>query len=223
MWAHSIRVRSLVLLEAVGTAVLVPTAASAQGAPPPPPPAPPPAPASFPAAPPAPAPDADLVRRLEQDLPTDTEGTLVHGDLRLDNMLVTLTPAPAVAAVVDGHVTVSVFWQRSWGGWSQPGQLPDSPVTGIACASPAPGQLDLVALDAGGRVHHCTWTARQRAWSQWASLPAAGQPAMAISAASPGARRVAVAALAADGTARYCDYELRAPGRPQWSSWVTVG
>jgi aminoglycoside phosphotransferase (APT) family kinase protein len=43
----------------------------------------------------------ELVRRLEADLPRSAEGTLVHGDLRLDNMLVRLDPEPAVAAVVD--------------------------------------------------------------------------------------------------------------------------
>jgi hypothetical protein len=71
MWAHSIRVRSLVLLEAVGCALLVPALAAAQGAPPPPPP-PPPAPAASAPPPPAASPgappgttDADPVRRLE--------------------------------------------------------------------------------------------------------------------------------------------------------------
>src|SRR5262249_37320315 len=44
----------------------------------------------------------DLVRRLAADLPESTDGTLVHGDLRLDNMLVTLEPTQ-VAAVVDGE------------------------------------------------------------------------------------------------------------------------
>jgi aminoglycoside phosphotransferase (APT) family kinase protein len=47
----------------------------------------------------------ELVRRLEAGLPTASEGTLVHGDLRLDNMLVTLGPTPAVAAVVDWEMS----------------------------------------------------------------------------------------------------------------------
>jgi len=46
-----------------------------------------------------------LVRRLEADLPSPSEGTLVHGDLRLDNMLVTLAPVTAVAAVVDWEMS----------------------------------------------------------------------------------------------------------------------
>jgi len=47
----------------------------------------------------------DLVRRLADGLPSSAEGTLVHGDLRLDNMLVRLEPAPEVAAVVDWEMS----------------------------------------------------------------------------------------------------------------------
>ncbi len=47
----------------------------------------------------------ELVKRLEADLPQSTDGTLVHGDLRLDNMLVTLEPATGVAAVVDWEMS----------------------------------------------------------------------------------------------------------------------
>jgi aminoglycoside phosphotransferase (APT) family kinase protein len=47
----------------------------------------------------------ELVKRLEADLPTGGEGTLVHGDLRLDNMLVRLGPDPSVAAVVDWEMS----------------------------------------------------------------------------------------------------------------------
>jgi aminoglycoside phosphotransferase (APT) family kinase protein len=47
----------------------------------------------------------ELVKRLEAALPQSLEGTLVHGDLRLDNMLVTLTPVTAVAAVVDWEMS----------------------------------------------------------------------------------------------------------------------
>jgi aminoglycoside phosphotransferase (APT) family kinase protein len=47
----------------------------------------------------------ELVKRLEADLPQATEGTLVHGDLRLDNMLVTLEPTASVAAVVDWEMS----------------------------------------------------------------------------------------------------------------------
>lgn len=47
----------------------------------------------------------ELVRRLAEGLPQSAEGTLVHGDLRLDNMLVTLEPVPSVAAVVDWEMS----------------------------------------------------------------------------------------------------------------------
>ena len=46
-----------------------------------------------------------LVARLEAGLPEMSEGTLVHGDFRLDNMLVTLGARPAVAAVVDWEMS----------------------------------------------------------------------------------------------------------------------
>ncbi|MGH3286445.1 MAG: phosphotransferase family protein, partial [Streptosporangiaceae bacterium] len=44
-----------------------------------------------------------LVERLTAALPAETESqtTLVHGDYRLDNALVTLDPQPRIAAVVD--------------------------------------------------------------------------------------------------------------------------
>jgi aminoglycoside phosphotransferase (APT) family kinase protein len=47
----------------------------------------------------------ELVQRLAAGLPPSGEGTLVHGDLRLDNMLVTLEPSASVAAVVDWEMS----------------------------------------------------------------------------------------------------------------------
>jgi aminoglycoside phosphotransferase (APT) family kinase protein len=44
---------------------------------------------------------AELVQRLTAALPPEGETTLVHGDFRLDNALVTLTPKPRITAVVD--------------------------------------------------------------------------------------------------------------------------
>jgi aminoglycoside phosphotransferase (APT) family kinase protein len=46
-----------------------------------------------------------LVERLAAGLPADGDHTLVHGDFRLDNMLVTLGAHPAVAAVVDWEMS----------------------------------------------------------------------------------------------------------------------
>ncbi len=46
-----------------------------------------------------------LVARLAQRLPDGAEGTLVHGDFRLDNLLIELQPQPRVAAVVDWEMS----------------------------------------------------------------------------------------------------------------------
>ncbi len=46
-----------------------------------------------------------LVERLAAGLPADGDHTLVHGDFRLDNMLVTLGVHPKVAAVVDWEMS----------------------------------------------------------------------------------------------------------------------
>ena len=46
-----------------------------------------------------------LVARLKAALPEEGDGALVHGDFRLDNMLVTLGARPAVAAVVDWEMS----------------------------------------------------------------------------------------------------------------------
>ncbi|HEY3976345.1 MAG TPA: phosphotransferase family protein [Streptosporangiaceae bacterium] len=46
-----------------------------------------------------------LVGRLAAGLPAGAEGTLVHGDYRLDNTLVTLGARPAIAAVVDWELS----------------------------------------------------------------------------------------------------------------------
>ena len=43
----------------------------------------------------------ELVERLTAALPAEGETTLVHGDFRLDNALVTLSPRPRITAVVD--------------------------------------------------------------------------------------------------------------------------
>ena len=44
---------------------------------------------------------AELVERLTAALPAEGQTTLVHGDFRLDNVLVTLAPKPRITAVVD--------------------------------------------------------------------------------------------------------------------------
>ena len=47
----------------------------------------------------------DLVARLAAGLPESAEGTLVHGDFRLDNTLVTLGRPAGIAAVVDWEMS----------------------------------------------------------------------------------------------------------------------
>ena len=46
-----------------------------------------------------------LIKRLAQRLPEGGESTLVHGDFRLDNLLIVLEPEPRVAAVVDWEMS----------------------------------------------------------------------------------------------------------------------
>src|SRR5580693_2208781 len=48
---------------------------------------------------------AELVSRLAAGLPQSAEGTLVHGDFRLDNTLVQLTTPARIAAVVDWEMS----------------------------------------------------------------------------------------------------------------------
>jgi aminoglycoside phosphotransferase (APT) family kinase protein len=47
----------------------------------------------------------DLVARLTASLPASAEGSLVHGDFRLDNTLVRLGPPVSIAAVVDWEMS----------------------------------------------------------------------------------------------------------------------
>ena len=47
----------------------------------------------------------DLVHRLADRMPASADGTLVHGDFRLDNTLITLTGPARVAAVVDWEMS----------------------------------------------------------------------------------------------------------------------
>ena len=48
---------------------------------------------------------AELVQRLADRLPDSADGTLVHGDFRLDNTLIQLTSPARVAAVVDWEMS----------------------------------------------------------------------------------------------------------------------
>ena len=81
-----------------------------------------------------------LVQRLAAGLPADGEHTLVHGDFRLDNMLVTLGASggqPAIAAVVD--------WEMSTLG----DPLADLGLTLIYWADPDDAQWPQISIGAG--------------------------------------------------------------------------
>ena len=75
----------------------------------------------------------ELVDRLTEKLPAQGQTTLVHGDYRLDNALVTLEPEPRIAAVVDWEMATLgdpladlgltlVYWtEKGEEGWLTPG------------------------------------------------------------------------------------------------------
>src|SRR6516162_10522237 len=93
---------------------------------------------------------AELVDRLTAVLPAEGEVTLVHGDFRLDNVLVTLAPRPHITAVVDWEMATLgdpladlgltlVYWSDPGGqGWLTPAGIPaDAPgLSTDATASP---------------------------------------------------------------------------------------
>jgi aminoglycoside phosphotransferase (APT) family kinase protein len=81
-----------------------------------------------------------LVDRLTAAFPGEGEVTLVHGDFRLDNALVTLTPRPRITAVVDWEMATLgdpladlgltlVYWtDPGQAGWLAPAGVPaDAP------------------------------------------------------------------------------------------------
>ena len=96
---------------------------------------------------------AQLVERLTAALPAEGDVTLVHGDFRLDNVLVTLSPRPRITAVVDWEMATLgdpladlgltlVYWTEDGEeGWLTPGPKTGSPagsrgVSTDATASP---------------------------------------------------------------------------------------
>ena len=79
---------------------------------------------------------AELVDRLTAALPAEGQTTLVHGDFRLDNVLVTLAPKPRITAVVDWEMATLgdpladlgltlVYWTEDGEeGWLTPAGVP---------------------------------------------------------------------------------------------------
>jgi aminoglycoside phosphotransferase (APT) family kinase protein len=90
-----------------------------------------------------------LVERLTVRLPEEGETTLVHGDFRLDNVLVETAPEPRITAVVDWEMATLgdpladlgltlVYWTEAGEeGWLAPGdEVPAAGVSTDATASP---------------------------------------------------------------------------------------
>jgi aminoglycoside phosphotransferase (APT) family kinase protein len=92
-----------------------------------------------------------LVQRLSAALPAEGDVTLVHGDFRLDNALVTLDPRPRIAAVVDWEMATLgdpladlgltlVYWtDPGEEGWLTPGGVPAGPNGVSTDATVTPG------------------------------------------------------------------------------------
>jgi aminoglycoside phosphotransferase (APT) family kinase protein len=81
----------------------------------------------------------ELVARLTAAMPAEGQTTLVHGDFRLDNVLVSLTPKPRITAVVDWEMATLgdpladlgltlVYWtEEGEEGWLTPGAETGAP------------------------------------------------------------------------------------------------
>jgi aminoglycoside phosphotransferase (APT) family kinase protein len=94
----------------------------------------------------------ELVARLTAQLPAEGETTLVHGDFRLDNVLVTLDPQPRITAVVDWEMATLGDPLADLGltlvYWTDPGE--DSLATGVSTdATASPGFLSRAEFAAG--------------------------------------------------------------------------
>jgi aminoglycoside phosphotransferase (APT) family kinase protein len=94
---------------------------------------------------------AELVERLTAALPAEGDVTLVHGDFRLDNALVTLNPRPRITAVVDWEMATLgdpladlgltlVYWtEEGEEGWLTPAGAPVGTRGVSADATASPG------------------------------------------------------------------------------------
>jgi len=109
----------------------------------------------------------ELVARLTDRLPPEGEATLVHGDFRLDNVLVTVAQRPRITAVVDWEMATIgdpladlgltlVYWtDPGEEGWlnpaaASPDPAPAPPVRGVSTdATASPGFLSRAEFAAG--------------------------------------------------------------------------
>jgi aminoglycoside phosphotransferase (APT) family kinase protein len=103
-----------------------------------------------------------LVARLTAMLPPEGETTLVHGDFRLDNVLVTMSPRPRITAVMDWEMATLgdpladlgltlVYWtDRGEEGWLEPSLGSAAPGPGLRTdATTSPGFLTRAEFAAG--------------------------------------------------------------------------
>jgi aminoglycoside phosphotransferase (APT) family kinase protein len=103
-----------------------------------------------------------LVERLTATLPAEGETTLVHGDFRLDNVLVTVAPRPRIAAVVDWEMATLgdpladlgltlVYWSDPGEqSWLQPDQEAQATGPGLRTdGTTSPGFLTRAEFAAG--------------------------------------------------------------------------
>ena len=104
----------------------------------------------------------ELVARLAATLPPEGETTLVHGDFRLDNVLVTVSPQPRITAVVDWEMATLgdpladlgltlVYWtDRGEEGWLEPTLGSAAPGPGLRTdATTSPGFMTRAEFAAG--------------------------------------------------------------------------
>jgi aminoglycoside phosphotransferase (APT) family kinase protein len=104
----------------------------------------------------------DLVRRLTATLPPEGETTLVHGDFRLDNVLVTPAPQLRITAVVDWEMATLgdpladlgltlVYWtDPGEEGWLEPALGSAAPGPGLRTdATTTPGFMTRAEFAAG--------------------------------------------------------------------------
>ncbi len=104
---------------------------------------------------------AELVARLTDVLPPEGETTLVHGDFRLDNVLVTVSPQPRITAVVDWEMATLgdpladlgltlVYWtDPDEEGWLSPEGAPAARRSLGTDATASPGFLSKAGFAAG--------------------------------------------------------------------------
>ena len=103
-----------------------------------------------------------LIARLTAALPAEGDVTLVHGDFRLDNVLVTVSPRPRITAVVDWEMATLgdpladlgltlVYWtDPGEEGWLAPALGSAAPGPGLATdATTSPGFLSKAEFAAG--------------------------------------------------------------------------